>query len=140
MANLIYNLIKDKEYQKWLDGCTPFDEMPYFNISANTYDCYPILDIGPCKPKEWFVLNKDNPRYAKCVDQKCACGTVLPEYSYNDDYENVVYDSESQCFNNIQEQGYIYVEFNGECNEIKDTKPCPFGQWLVPDVYGVGKS
>merc|ERR1711976_406773 len=21
---------QDKEYQKWLDGCTPFDEMPYF--------------------------------------------------------------------------------------------------------------
>ena len=73
---------KDKDYQKWLDNCTPFDEMPYFNKSTNTYDCYPTLDVGPCKPGEWFVLQKDNPKYAECVEQKCACGPIIEDYDY----------------------------------------------------------
>ena len=88
-VNLLYiplNLnSEDMEYKRWLDGCSPFDEMPYFNISTNAYDCFPILDVGPCKSKEWFVLNKDNPRYAKCVEQKCACGPVS-DYSYDSYY------------------------------------------------------
>ena len=135
MANLKYNLVKDKEYQKWLDGCTPFDEMPYFNESTNSYDCFPTLDVGPCKPKEWFVLDKNNPRYAKCVEQKCACGPVLEDsYDYKDG------EDESECQDNIKEQGYNYVDFDGECLESRSTKLCPFGQWLVPDVYGNGKS
>ena len=118
-----------------MDGCTPFDEMPYFNESSNSYDCFPTLDVGPCKPKEWFVLDKNNPRYAICVEQKCACGPVLEDsYDYGDGEE------ESECQDNINEQGYNYIDFYGECLESRATKPCPFGQWLVPDVYGVGKS
>jgi len=131
---------EDKEYKKWLDGCSPFDEMPYFNKSTNTYDCFPTLDVGPCKPKEWFVLNKDNPKYATCEEQKCACG---PDYEY-DYYE--LGDSESEeenekrkeeeCLTNIGDDGYTFLDFNGECVEAKDQSKCDFGQWLVPNVFG----
>ena len=120
-----------------MDDCSQFDEMPYLNKSTNSYDCYPTLEVGPCKPKEWFVLIKENPNYAKCVENKCGCGPVS-DYTY--EYGNEEDESESQCINKIQEEGFIYVEFEGKCLEIKDTDPCPFGQWLVPDEYGEGKS
>ena len=131
---------EEKEYEKWLDGCTPFNEMPYFNESSNTYDCFPVLDVGPCKPKEWFVLDKDNPQKAICKEQKCACGPVS-EYSY--DYENESddshLDSEAECTNDIEKNGYNFLDFNDDCFEVKDTQPCPFGQWLLPDSFGDGK-
>ena len=114
----------------WLDSCALLEKMPYFNESTNVYDCYPIYDFGPCKPKQWFVLNKDDPEHAKCVENECACGPVDEYY----DYEN-----EEECINNIQEQGHIYVDFKGKCFEAKDTIPCPFGQWVVPNEYGEGK-
>lgn len=126
---------EEKEYKKWLEGCSPFDEMPYFNKSTNSYDCFPTLNVGPCKLKEWFVLNKDDPKHAICVEQKCACGPK-PEYSYDYEDEGDESESESECALNIQEEGYIYIDFNGECVESRATKPCPFGQWLVPDVFG----
>lgn len=65
---------EDEEYQRWLDDCSRFDEMPFLNESTQTYDCFLILAVGPCKPKKWFVLDKENPRYAKCVEEKSACG------------------------------------------------------------------
>ena len=111
--------------------------MPYFNKSTKLYDCFPILDIGPCQAKEWFVLDKDNPKQAKCVEQKCACGPDS-DYLYDDGLLSDG-DVQTECNVEIQDNGYLYVDFNGECLEYRDTMPCPFGQWLEPDVFGDGK-
>jgi len=135
---------EDKEYNKWLDGCTPFDEMPYLDKETNTYDCFETLAVGPCKPKEWFVLNKDNPKYAICVEQKCPCkpppGPDEYVYVYEGDEADEgdsEADKEAECLDTIEEEGYIYLQdFNGTCVEVTDTKSCPFGQWLLPNVYG----
>ena len=48
----------EKLYQTWLTTCTENEEMPYFNKSLNSFQCYPILEQGPCEPKFWFVLDK----------------------------------------------------------------------------------
>ena len=44
--------------------------------------------------------------------------------------------SDPECLQQIKESGYLYLDFEGECHEAKDTLPCPFGQWLVADVFG----
>ena len=111
--------------------------MPYFNKSTKLYDCFPILDIGPCQAKEWFVLDKNNPKQAKCVEQKCACGPVS-DYNYEYDGQSDDY-FESKCKADIEEKGYLFIDFNGKCEDYKDTMPCPFGQWLEPDVFGDGR-
>ena len=117
--------------------------MNNYEISTNEYECFLTLATGPCKPKEWFVLNKDNPKYATCVEQKCACGP--PDYYNDSEYEG---DSESEeekekrkeeeCLTNIGDDGYTFLDFNGECVEAKDQSKCDFGQWLVPNVFGEG--
>jgi hypothetical protein len=47
-----------EEYKLWLDNCSQFDEMPYYNKTSESYDCYSIMSVGPCKPGKWFVLNQ----------------------------------------------------------------------------------
>ena len=71
-----------KEYKLWLDDCSQFDEMPYFNKTSESYDCYSIISVGPCKPGEWFVLDKNKPEQAICVEQKCAYMPVS-DYDYS---------------------------------------------------------
>ena len=58
---LIYNLsivafsspveITDSKYKMWLENCTQIEEMPYLNETVNEYQCYPILEQGPCENK-----------------------------------------------------------------------------------------
>ena len=129
----------DEEYNKWLEDCSRFDEMPYFNESSGTYDCFLTLSVGPCQPKQWFVLDKANPRQAICVEQKCACHTPTPAYVYDyGDEEESESDKELECLSNIEEEGYLYLDYNEECVESKDQSSCPFGQWLVPNAFGEG--
>jgi len=130
---------EDEEYNKLLEDCSRFDEMPYLNKTTNEYECFLTLATGPCKPKEWFVLGAD-PKYATCVEQKCACGPPTEyEYVYEGDTESEEEKEkrkEEECLNNINENGYTYLEFNGECVETKDQSKCDFGQWLVPNSFG----
>ena len=58
---------KDSEYELWLENCTKNEEMPYFNETVNEYECYPILEQGPCEPNYWFVLDQHKTSSAKCA-------------------------------------------------------------------------
>ena len=49
-------------------------------------------------------------------------------------------EDDDKCALQIKEEGYLFVDLNGECVDTKDTVFCPFGQWIVPDVFGDGKS
>ena len=60
-----------KNYLSWLTICNENEEMPYYNETLTDYQCYPILEQGPCKPKNWLILNENNPIFAKCVKQPC---------------------------------------------------------------------
>jgi len=40
----------DDKYNKWLEDCIENEEMPFFNKTTNSYECYPILEQGPCEP------------------------------------------------------------------------------------------
>ena len=91
--------------------------MPYFNKSLHTFQCYPILEKGPCEPNYWFVLNADTLHEAHCVEQPCD----IFDYDYSD---NIVYND---------------VMFDGSCHEIQDTEACPDGQEILPNPYGQGK-
>ena len=131
-----------KLYKQWLDNCTQFDEMPYYNETSETYDCYPIMSVGPCTGGEWFVLNENNPERAICVDQQCACQPVIDYSSY--DYSEIQPELDSDdCEFNYDEDNLVYythVEYEGNCQEIRDTSSCPSFQELLPSPFGIGKS
>ena len=133
-----------KLYKLWLDNCSQFDEMPYYNKTSESYDCYSIMSVGPCKPGEWFVLNKNKPEQAICVEQKCACMPVS-EYDYStEDYIDIQPELDSdKCELNLDENNLVYyshVEYEGECYEIEDSTPCPDPlQELLPNLYGIGE-
>ena len=133
-----------KLYKQWLDNCTQFDEMPYYNETSETYDCYPIMSVGPCSPGEWFVLDKNKPEQAICVEQKCAC-MPISTYDYNtEDYIDIQPEFGSdKCDLNLDENNLVYyshVEYEGECYEIEDTFPCQDPrQELLPNLYGIGE-
>ena len=127
-----------KLYKLWLDNCTQFDEMPYYDETSETYDCYPIMSVGPCTPGEWFVLNENNPKRAICVVQPCACQPVIidnskiqPELDSDDCEFN--YDEDDLVY-------YTHVEYEGNCQEIQDPSSCPSFQELLPSPFGIGKS
>lgn len=122
----------DEEYNKWLGDCTENEEMPFFNKTTNSYECYPILELGPCEPQYWFVLDQENPTKAVCAKQTCACEN--PEYTY---------DSGEDCelqYDDYDENRIVYnsVMFNGKCSEIEDGEQCPYGQIIYPNTFGIG--
>ena len=109
--------------------------MPFFNKTSNSYECYPILEQGPCEPKYWFVLDIKNANKALCAKQTCACEN--PEY--DDD------SGEDSCFlqyDDYDENTVVYnsVMFNGKCSLIEDHEQCPYGQIIYPNTFGIGKS
>ena len=61
-----------------------------------------------------------------CVEQSCACG---------------VFNSVSECELEKDDYGIVYnnVEFNGKCEDITAQAPCPFGQQIFPNLFGIGK-
>ena len=106
--------------------------MPFFNETINSYECYQILEQGPCEPKYWFVLDPKAPNQATCAEQACACGN--PQYDYEDD----------SCFpqyDDYDENKVVYksVMFNGKCAPIEDHELCPRGQIVFPNTFGIGK-
>ena len=131
-----------EEYKLWLDNCSQFDEMPYFNKTSESYDCYSIMSVGPCKPGEWFVLDKNKPEQAICVEQKCACQPMIDYSSY--DYSEIQPELDSDdCEFNYDEDNLVYythVEYEGNCQEIQDPSLCPPRQYLLPSPFGIGKS
>lgn len=130
-----------KLYKQWLDNCTQFDEMPYYNETSETYDCYPIMSVGPCTPGEWFVLNENNPKRAICVEQSCACKSVV-DYS-STDYSEIQPELDSDdCEFNYDDDNLVYythVEYEGKCQEIRDPSSCPPLQELLPSPFGIGE-
>ena len=124
-----------KEYKTTLKNCIQNEEMPYFNETLNEYECYPILELGPCENGYWFVLDKDRPDHAICAEQECACESnaiyddnIADGCVLGDDYDLIVYDK---------------VMLNGSCENIYgqdiSTTLCPYGQELVPNQFGIGK-
>ena len=99
-----------KNYQSWLSICNENEEMPYYNETLKDYQCYQILEQGPCKPNHWLILNENNPIFAKCVKQPC------------DDTK------------------FGQVLFEGTCKNIKDQRACPPNQEILPDPFGIGRS
>jgi hypothetical protein len=133
-----------KLYKLWLDNCSQFDEMPYYNKTTESYDCYSIMSVGPCKPGEWFVLDKTKPEQAICVEQSCAC-MPISEYDYST-YEQIDIQPElnsDNCELNYDDNNLVYyshVEYEGECYEIEDPSPCQDPQKeLLPNLYGIGE-
>lgn len=130
-----------KLYKQWLDNCTQFDEMPYYNETSETYDCYPIMSVGPCTPGEWFVLNENNPKRAICVEQPCACQPVV-DYS-STDYSEIQPELDSDdCEFRYDDDNLVYythVEYEGKCQEIRDPSSCPPLQELLPSPFGIGE-
>jgi hypothetical protein len=98
-----------KNYQSWLTICNENEEMPYYNETLKDYQCYPIIEQGPCEPNHWLVLNENNPIFAKCVKEPCDDTT----------FEQVL--------------------FEGTCKNIKDQSACPPNQEILPDPFGIGK-
>ena len=132
--------LEEKIYKLWLDNCTQYDEMPYFNKTLNKYECYPILTLGPCGTEEWFVLNQTQPNHAICVKQPCPCGPDQ-EYSYYDYYEDSKSGDEENC-KMTDTNGLVFynaINFGEKCLEVKDPEPCPRDhQELLPDPFGIG--
>ena len=123
----------EKLYETWLDTCTENEEMPYFNKSLNTFQCYPILEKGPCEPNYWFVLDAETPHEAHCVEQPCACEESDNLFDLGNDTNS---NGEPAC---IFDYDYSdKVMFDGSCHEIRDTEACPDGQEILPNPYGQG--
>ena len=133
---LIYNLsivafsspveITDSKYKMWLENCTQIEEMPYLNETVNEYQCYPILEQGPCEPNYWFVLDQHKPNSTKCVEHPCAC--IISE------------DSNCQLQHEVNGTNvYKMVEFEGSCQMIHDKKKCPLNQEILPNPFGIGR-
>ena len=117
--------VTDSEYKMWLENCTQNEEMPYFNETVNEYECYPILEQGPCEPNYWFVLDQNKPSSAKCVEHPCAC--ILSE------------DSNCQFQREINGTNiYNMVEFEGICQHVHNQGNCPVNQKILSNPFGIG--
>ena len=129
-------LFPDEYYKIWLDICNKNEEMPYFNETLQEYECYPILEQGPCQPNHWFVLDKDQPNYSKCAKNPCAC---VPSEETNC---QIQYDEYEESFNenNYEYDEYNMVEFEGFCQDIHEQGNCPLNQKLLPNPFGIGNS
>ena len=100
------------ENQNFVDKCIELENMPYFDEESQKYSCYPLLERGPCRDDEWFVISESSSDFhAKCEKKLCQQNEFLHE-----------------------------VYYNGRCEVIKTSqKVCAnLKMWLLPNLYGKG--
>ncbi len=104
-----------QKYLASLDLCSARgDFMPYFNKTLGKYECYQILERGPCKGNEWFVLD---PELAEAEIPFARCLSI-------------------PCNGN---QDLVQVQGSETCVVIKDDSVCEKGAHIMPNPYGLGE-
>ena len=70
-------------YREALEKCSLKDKMPKFNEVKGQYECFDLLEQGPCQEDEWFLLRKDAPiGIANCSKLPCQQNkTLIPMQS-----------------------------------------------------------
>ena len=90
--------------------------MPYYNRSTKGYDCFNILEQGPCSEDKWFVLNNvtlpvNGLPLGLCDQRPCSFETN-PE---------------------------LFVLYNNTCELEFSEEPCGHNMELRLNVYGKGE-
>ena len=68
-------IFPDELRMKKLDYCLNKNKMP-FDGGINGFECYKVLEKGPCETGEWLVLDQNNSEnesspHAKCEEKPC---------------------------------------------------------------------
>jgi hypothetical protein len=102
-------LTPTQRYNAALDFCTDHDQMPFYDQNYGEFLCYPLLEQGPCKDGEWYILNENLLQpVATCAKRPCNGSTELIPY------------------------------IDGTCEVLYYGAKCPPGMELLPTPFGKG--
>ena len=103
----------NEAYLKAVENCSAKGKMPRSTAEDQNYECYDLLEQGPCQENERFLLRKDTEiLMADCFKLPCGESKTL-----------------------------VQMIETGECEMIGDDNGyvCPYGKKVTVNSYGEGK-
>ncbi len=88
-------------YNEAVEECLAEDQMPFWNTTANEYQCFDLLEQGPCNDTEWLIIDESNDDLkAICAERPCGGDPRYIPFSNSD--ECVALKSGHLCHKNFQ--------------------------------------